>query len=178
VIKALEYFQEQGWIELESKQMTEVYALLDANFDAHALSSELHVYFKQHETSEIARIDSMLALFGSHECLSWRLADYFRDHQAPRHCGHCSVCAGHVAQLPQAPALPPLHELDVADRCVEFTQRYGQLTNSDPGAECLTRFLCGISVPLFSRIKARGIPGFACLEAYPYAEVRERVARL
>jgi len=29
VIKALDYFQEQGWIEMESKQMTEVYALLD-----------------------------------------------------------------------------------------------------------------------------------------------------
>jgi ATP-dependent DNA helicase RecQ len=41
--------------------------------------------------------------------------------------------------------------------------------------ECLTRFLCGISVPLFTRLKARNIAGFAVLEDYPYAEVRDWV---
>ncbi|MNO09541.1 hypothetical protein D3C81_2327810 [compost metagenome] len=41
-----------------------------------------------------------------------------------------------------------------------------------PSAERLTRFLCGISVPLFTKLKARAIHGFAALENYPYAEVR------
>lgn len=176
VIKALEYFQEKGWIELESKQMTEVYALLDPTFDADALSAELHQYFKQHEASEITRINNMLALFESAECLSHRLAVYFGDSQAPQHCGHCSVCRGRVAQLPDPPRLAPLEEVDVASRCADFSQRYRQLKSSPPSTECLTRFLCGISVPVFTRLKARGIPGFASLEAYPYAEVRERVA--
>ena len=36
----------------------------------------------------------------------------------------------------------------------------------------MTRFLCGISVPLFTKIKARSIAGFAALENYPYADVR------
>ncbi len=45
-----------------------------------------------------------------------------------------------------------------------------------PSAECLTRFLCGISVPLFAKLKARQLAGFASLEAYPYAEVRARLA--
>ncbi|MBE7926275.1 RecQ family ATP-dependent DNA helicase [Pseudomonas saudiphocaensis] len=178
VVKALEYFQEQGWIELESKQMTEVYALLDSGFDAQALSEELHAYFKQHESSEITRIDNMLALFESSECLSWRLAEYFGDHQAPRQCGHCSVCQGQVARLPVPPSLPPLETVDIAARCAEFSQRYRQLTGDEPGTECMVRFLCGISVPLFTRLKARGIPGFASLEAYPYGEVREQVASL
>ena len=178
VVKALEYFQEQGWIELESKQMTEVYALLDSGFDAQALSEELHAYFKQHESSEITRIDNMLALFESSECLSWRLAEYFGDHQAPRQCERCSVCQGQVARLPVPPPLPPLETVDIAARCAEFIQRYRQLAGDEPGTECLVRFLCGISVPLFTRLKARGIPGFASLEAYPYAEVREQVASL
>ncbi len=178
VVKALEYFQEKGWIELESKQMTEVYALLDASFDAEALSAELHAYFKQHETSEITRIDAMLALFESHDCLSRRLADYFGDAQAPRRCGHCSVCLGRVARLPEPPPRIPLGEIDVAARCADFVEHYRQAKGGEPGNECLTRFLCGISVPLFTRLKARGIPGFASLEAYPYAEVRERLARV
>ncbi len=175
VVKALEYFQEKGWIELESKQMTEVYALLDACFDAEALSGELHAYFKQHEASEIARIDNMLALFESSECLSQRLAAYFGDRQAPQHCGHCSVCNGQVAKLPEPSALAPLEQIDLSARCAEFSQRYTQLKGGAPSAECLTRFLCGISVPLFTKLKARQLPGFASLEAYPYAEVRARL---
>ncbi|MBK3869080.1 RecQ family ATP-dependent DNA helicase [Pseudomonas stutzeri] len=175
VVKALEYFQEKGWIELESKQMTEVYALLDQRFDAEALSGELHAYFKQHEASETARIDNMLALFESAECLSQRLAAYFGDRQAPQRCGHCSVCRGQVAQLPEPPARSPLAEIDLESRCADFSQRYRQLKGDAPSAECLTRFLCGISVPLFTRLKARQIAGFASLEAYPYAEVRQRL---
>ena len=177
VVKALEYFQEKGWIELESKQMTEVYALLDPNFDADALSGELHVYFKQHEASEINRIDNMLALFESADCLSQRLAAYFGDDRAPQRCGHCSVCRGQIAQLPEPPALAPLGEVDLTARCDDFSQRYRQLKGDAPSAECLTRFLCGISVPVFTKLKARQIPGFASLEAYPYAEVRARLTR-
>ena len=176
VVKALEYFQEKGWIELESKQMTEVYALLDTRFDAEALSGELHAYFKEHEASEIARIDNMLALFESAECLSQGLAAYFGDRQAPQRCGHCSVCRGQVAKLPEPPLLAPLEQIDLAARCAEFSQRYTQLKGNAPSAECLTRFLCGISVPVFTKLKARQLPGFASLEAYPYAEVRARLA--
>lgn len=176
VVKALEYFQEKGWIELESKQMTEVYALLDARFDAEALSGELHAYFKEHEASEIARIDNMLALFESRECLSQRLAAYFGDRQAPQRCGHCSVCNGQVAKLPEPPALASLEQIDLDARCAEFVERYRQLKGGAPSRECLTRFLCGISVPVFTKLKARQLSGFASLEAYPYAEVRARLA--
>jgi ATP-dependent DNA helicase RecQ len=173
VVKALDYFQEQGWIELESKQMTEVYALRDAGFDPEALSAELHGYFKQQERSEIARIHAMLELFASEQCLSQRLASYFGDAQAPQRCGHCSVCHGRVAHLPQPAPLPGLADQDLHALCRRFIDRHAELKGVTPSAECLTRFLCGISVPLFTKLKARSIQGFAALERYPYAAVRE-----
>ncbi len=173
VVKALDYFQEQGWIELESKQMTEVYALLDAGFDPEALSVELHGYFKQQERSEIARIHAMLELFASEQCLSQRLAAYFGDAQAPQRCGHCAVCHGRVAHLPQPAPLSPLAEQDLHALCGRFIEQHAELKGHAPSAECLTRFLCGISVPLFSKLKARSMPGFAALERYPYAVVRD-----
>ncbi|MDO9619744.1 MAG: RecQ family ATP-dependent DNA helicase [Pseudomonas sp.] len=176
VIKALDYFQEKGWIELESKQMTEVYALLDPGFDPVALSGELHGYFSQQEASEIRRIHAMLALFASEQCLSQRLAAYFGDANAPQQCGHCSVCRGQVAQLPAPPALPPLRQQDVHSLCDGFVRKHQELKGSAPSAECLTRFLCGISVPLFTKLKARQLGGFAALEDYPYAEVRSWLA--
>jgi len=173
VVTALDYFQEKGWIELESKQMTEVYSLLDTRFDAQALSVELHDYFTRHETTEIARIHAMLDLFGTSRCLSYRLAQYFGDRQAPERCGHCSVCHGHVANLPEPPALPALEDQDFNDLCGDFLHKHQEAKGYAPSPECLTRFLCGISVPLFTKLKARGIKGFAALEDYPYAAVRE-----
>ncbi|MFZ6049036.1 ATP-dependent DNA helicase RecQ [Pseudomonas sp. CR3202] len=177
VVKALDYFQERGWIELESKQMTEVYALHKPDFDLQALSEELHRYFRQHEASEIARIQAMLQLFSSDHCLSARLAHYFGDHEVPERCGHCSVCQGHVARLPAPPALPPLEGRDFDALCGAFIRRHEEARGVPPGAECLTRLLCGITAPLFTRIKARSLPGFAALEAYPYTEVRDWVSQ-
>ena len=172
VVKALDYCQEQGWIELESKQMTEVYSLLQSDFDVQALSLELHGYFTRHERTEVARIHAMLELFATEHCLGYRLAQYFGDNQAPQQCGHCSVCHGQVARLPAPPELPALADKDFEALCGDFIRRHQGFNAQVPSAERLTRFLCGISVPLFTKLKARAIPGFAALEAYPYAEVR------
>ena len=177
VVKALDYFQEKGWIELESKQMTDVYSLLVSDFDAGLLSQELHAYFTGHEHGEIVRIHAMLDLFASDTCLSHRLAQYFGDEQAPQQCGHCSVCAGQVARLPEPPALAPLVDKNFEALCGAFIHRHHEYSGSYPPAERLTRFLCGISVPMFTKMKARAIPGFAALENYPYAAVREWVAK-
>jgi ATP-dependent DNA helicase RecQ len=175
VVKALDYFQEQGLIELESKQMTEVYSLLDTDFDPQVLSEALYMGFKQHEVGEVARIHAMLDLFATEHCLGQRLAQYFGDENAPQRCGHCSVCHGHVAHLPPPPRLPPLVDKNFMGLCGDFIHRHHEHTGQWSGAERLTRFLLGISVPLFTKLKARGIPGSAALEDYPYAEVREWV---
>ncbi|MBF0676634.1 ATP-dependent DNA helicase RecQ [Pseudomonas sp.] len=178
VVKALDWFQGKGWIELESKQMTEVYAVLDSRFDTAALSGELHAYFKQHEASEIDRIRAMLDLFASEQCLSQRLAGYFGDQAAPHHCGHCSVCQGHIAHLPEPPPLQPLSDYALPSVSGPFRTRYQAAKGVEPSSECLTRFLVGISVPLFTTLKAKGIAGFGALENYPYAQVREAVEKL
>lgn len=178
VVKALDWFQEKGWIELESKQMTEVYAVLDSRFDTAALTGELHAYFKQHEASGIDRIRAMLDLFASEQCLSQRLAGYFGDLAAPHHCGHCSVCQGHIAHLPEPPPLQPLSDYALPSVSGPFRTRYQAAKGVEPSSECLTRFLVGISVPLFTTLKAKGIAGFGALENYPYAQVREAVEKL
>lgn len=172
VVKALDYFQEQGLIELESKQMTEVYSLLNTDFDPQALSQELYTGFKQHEIAQVARIHAMLELFATEHCLGQRLARYFGDENAPQRCGHCSVCHGQVAHLPPPPSLPALVDKNFMGLCGDFIHRHHEHTGHLPGAERMTRFLGGISVPLFTKLKARTIPGFAALEDYPYAEVR------
>lgn len=172
VITALDYFQDKGWIALESKQMTEVYELQGNHVDVATLSAETHTHFKHQERSEIQRIHTMLALFESDTCLSHRLATYFGDDQAPVMCGHCSVCRDQIATLPTPPPLPPLEDKNFTALSGEFIERHQALCDGKPpAAERLTRFLCGLSMPVFTPMKARGLAGFAQLEAYPYSKV-------
>ncbi|APE31995.1 recombinase RecQ [Halomonas aestuarii] len=177
VITALEYFVEKGWMTLESKQMTEVYEVLAPDPDPAALTDDLFSYFRDKERAEIERLQAMLALFESDDCLSRRLADWFGDARAPERCGHCSACRGQVAHLPPSPPTAPLSTQDIDALCAPLLQRLAEAGEGHPATpDLVTRFLCGITTPLFTPLKARRLPGFAALEGYAYGEVRERVA--
>ncbi len=173
VIAALDHFVAQGWIELESRQSTEVYRVLADEIDVDGLATELDDYFKRTEQSEIARIQAMLAFFESDVCLSHSLARYFGDDAAPTRCGHCLVCEGRTAHVADGLVLPPLEKQSFAELCGDFLDRYQTQLERRPSTEAVTRFLCGITTPESTRLKVRAIPGFATLERYRYAEVRQ-----
>lgn len=177
VITALEYFNDKGWIVLESKQMTEVYDIGQSSIDIDTLADQLHGYFQAKERAEIERLDAMLALFESDRCLSRRLAEYFGDTQAPQHCGHCSVCQGQVARLPGSEPREALDAMRIAPLCQPLLARLAEAPDlPSPSVELLTRFLAGLATPLLSRLKARQLDGFAALEAWPYADTRQAVS--
>ncbi|MEQ5801766.1 RecQ family ATP-dependent DNA helicase [Halomonas sp. H10-9-1] len=174
VITALDYFVDKGWIELQSRQLTEVYEVMRAEFDPQALTGELHAYFHDKEAAEIARLHAMLALFESERCLSRRLAEWFGDQRAPERCCHCSACRGQPARLPQGAERAPLEERSPGELLSELVARLAHQGEGHPATpDLLARFLCGITTPLFTRLKARQLAGFAALEGYPYAEVRD-----
>jgi ATP-dependent DNA helicase RecQ len=178
VITALDYFVDKGWIELQSRQLTEVYEVIQAEFDPEALTGELHGYFHDKESAEIARLHAMLALFESERCLSGRLAEWFGDDRAPERCGHCSACRDQPARLPQGPDRAPLEDRSPGELLGELETRLAHQGDGHPATpDLLARFLCGITTPLFTRLKARQLPGFAALEGYPYAEVRNWLSR-
>ncbi|WP_113720440.1 RecQ family ATP-dependent DNA helicase [Aeromonas salmonicida] len=169
---ALDYLQQQGWIELESKQMTDVYRVLRQDVDINALADELYALFEKKELSELTRLQALLAFFTSSHCLSQELARYFADEQAPSKCGHCSVCRGEVAVLPTLPTLTLPNENGLRAWCDPLIAlchtRHPRI---------LTRFLCGIATPLTTRVKAKSLAGFGQLAAHPFAEVLAAVSR-
>lgn len=178
VISALDYLHEQGLIVLESKQMIEVYKVLQPTLDLTAETQRLHQLFQQKEHSEINRLNEMLQFFESEHCLSHRLAAYFADHQAPAQCGHCSVCAGNTVKLPQptTPLLPNTEQLQLW--CLPLQELQQGLPPSGQtfqplSLHTLSCFLCGISTPLLNQLKAKKQPGFAKLEQHRFSEVRD-----
>jgi len=135
--------------------------------------------FKRNESSEINRIAQMIAFFESKECLSITLARYFDDRRRTEPCGHCSTCQGNahnsssfVTTLPFDLNLRPLSEWDPHALCQGVVAAASERLSHD----MLTCFLCGISNPLFTRIKARSLPNFGCLAQYRYQDVKSWLA--
>ena len=178
VIAALEYFSQQGWIELQAKQMTEVYRVLQPDFEQQAVCQHLIQLFQTKEQAEVARIHHMLELFERTECLSSQLAEYFGDHQAPNPCGHCSVCSGHKALLPKSELVFTPAALDYQSLTGELVRQHQAKFNQPPTALLITRFLCGISVPSLTKLKARKISGFGQLQEHSYRDVLQWVSEM
>ncbi len=169
VIGALDYLHQQGWISLESKQMIEVYRVLQKDIDLQGETTRLHTLFRQKERSEISRLSEMIGFFESERCLSHRLASYFADHQAPEQCGHCSVCAGRPIKLP-APMRPPLPTVERLQHWCRELQADSQHPLSTHTLAC---FLCGISTPLLNRLKAKKRTGFGQLEQQRFGDIQQ-----
>jgi ATP-dependent DNA helicase RecQ len=172
VVSALDYLDQQGMIELQTKQMTQVYQVLVPNFNLDKLTDKLFTRFIDKEHSEIKRIHHLLDFFASDQCLSQQLSHYFSDQQLTAPCGHCSVCDGTVAQLPQVPAMTPLAQLNFSQLTNSMTQTMSDKLGEKITPLLLARFLCGLPTPIFTRLRARSLGGFAKLEAYRFAEVK------
>jgi ATP-dependent DNA helicase RecQ len=168
VVVALEYFAEQGWIELAAKQMKEVYEARAMEVDVEAMAAQIFQVFQGREAHEIARLQRMLAFFGESRCFSCELAAYFGQELTFRQCGHCSACQGERVVLPPARPRKPLASHDYQ----ALTRAVSALSPGPLSSVALARFLCGITTPALSPQKVKQLSGFASLEHYPFPEVK------
>jgi len=184
VISALDYLQEQNLIELQTRKMTEVYQVNSAALNQPGLVESLSDYFSTNEQKEIARIGALVRFFQLDRCLNNNLARYFDDQQVPERCGHCSVCAERVAQLQryEPEYWPSDDQLStyLADFRAYLQQQAGAAgLNVAISTTLQSRFLTGVSVPLFTRFRVRAsVPGFGTCQSLRYGEVLAKVELL
>ncbi len=169
IISALEYFNEKGWIELQTRQAVEVFDIMTQAFDIDGVTEKVHTLFKQKESHGIGRIHDMIDLFESRSCISRNLAEYFGEHLEKTHCGHCSFCKNESIVLKTTSRLKPLSHLDFNELTGKFIQAAGE--NADETN--LSKFLCGIYTPVFLKFKVKAMPGFGALEQYPFQQVKK-----
>ncbi|MGO2372556.1 MAG: RecQ family ATP-dependent DNA helicase [Pseudoalteromonas prydzensis] len=175
VVAALDYLAEKNLIALETKRITQVYQVHSDVINNPELAPQLHDYFVDKEQAEIKRIAALIRFFELKTCLSYNLARYFDDNQAPQQCGHCSVCRG------QAVTLEYSLEHRFADDAVIYQKVDELLTHlaskgiSNVGIETQCRFLAGMSVPLFARNKVRQLSGFGLCEQQRYSEIKTKL---
>ena len=175
VVAALEYLHEHNHIELASRLITDVYRVNNELLQADDLANQLAYYFAENERKEVARIAALVSFFEQDTCLSYNLSAYFDDTQAPKTCGHCSVCTGDVAKLSYSSPIstPDSEQISEAMTALK-THLSGKFEGTiTPSIYC--RFLTGMTMPLFSRLKIRQVKGFGSFEHCRYADVLEKV---
>lgn len=174
-VVALDYLAEKQLIELESKRMTEVFKVNQDALNTPELAQNLHSYFVDKEEKEIKRIASLVRFFELDNCLSYNLAQYFDDQQAPKQCGHCSACRGLEIKLHYSEQNNWQNNDYLAQCLKELSQRLAGKIDVSIDIQC--RFLAGISVPVFARNKIKQLEGFGCCEKYRYSDIKDKIQK-
>ena len=175
VVAALDYLAEKNLITLETKRITQVYKVHGAVINNPELAQQLHDYFSDKEQAEIKRIAALVRFFELQSCLSYNLARYFDDQNAPQQCGHCSVCRGHAVKLEYSIEPAYVEEQLIYQKVDEFLAHMADKGNHNVGIETQCRFLAGMSVPLFARNKVRQLSGFALCEQMRYSDIKAKL---
>lgn len=181
VLQVLEFAADQNFLTLESKGLTEVYLVHNENFHHQTLANQLHQYVEEKQSAEVARIATMIRFFQLDRCLNNNLARYFGDQNSPEHCGHCSVCRGKVLIFSQQSDIGS--DVEWQNNLSGYVQEFAQhVASKSPATQVtavlITRFLTGLTQPIFTKIKARQLSGFGVYEERSYLSVLEAATQL
>ncbi len=171
IVKMLDYFAEQGWIELQATGLVHGYVKLKPIGDVDALVQELHDYVMEREIGELTRLNELFDLMADQRCHSAALSHHFGQ-QLEDACGHCSACDGSAL-----PDIPPPNYPRVGDSAItglrplikERPEALGQVRQQ-------ARFLCGLSSPRMTRARLSRHPLYGCCSGIPFDQVLDALA--
>lgn len=169
VVRALEYLDGRGLIELKASRVRQRFSRLDTEEDAEALVAGLTRRFAVREEGEISRLGRVLALIEHEGCQVNELASYFGETR-PAPCGHCTFC-----RSGQARKMPPSTVAPTESAFSKLKPDFDRLRRGHPEAlgepRQGARFLCGISSPATTRARFSRHPLFGALAAHRFADV-------
>jgi ATP-dependent DNA helicase RecQ len=176
LLSALDYLDEKGLIELQSKKLIDLYWVDIDQIRSDKWVNELVQYAEQSEIAQLERIEQMIEFFKSEHCITSRLASYFDDHEVPNNCGHCSACLGpsNTFPVPEYPLWPS--EAQIKKGLHLLGEKLTSQMAVELDVSLATRFLAGLTCPYFTRLRVRSLPGFALCEGQPYAAIQKWVA--
>ncbi|QZE14459.1 RecQ family ATP-dependent DNA helicase [Halosquirtibacter laminarini] len=170
VVNALDYFAEKGWIILETKKNMEVYHVHPkAEQDIHMLTDHLYKLYKNKEKGELFRINQVVELISSKECLYHQLTQYFGQETSWNSCGHCSNCLETTIHIPQRETHENFEMYEYDKIKEEFLGQY----KSNMSIHDFTCYLCGISSPRLSKYRVKKLSMWNKLSDYRFASVTQ-----
>jgi ATP-dependent DNA helicase RecQ len=166
-VRALDYLDEQGLIELRVSDVRHRFEWLDSSRSPDALVSDLAERFATHEAREVGRVQQVLELIESPTCQVNALTGYFgQQRDAP--CGHCTVCLEGAVRLPEASPRPPISSLVAEGELAALAQEHAAALGEP---RQLARFLCGLSSPGLTAARLSRHALFGVLESHRFIDV-------
>jgi ATP-dependent DNA helicase RecQ len=168
LIRALEYFEQQGWVELDVADLRYQYSFFKRPEQPARLIADLTNRFQQREQREVKRISQVLNLVIRDGCQTNALVEYFGESRKTA-CGHCTWCStGRSQRLPKSEPL-----LSLRDAVPVSAFRMMRKSHPEALAEPrqAARFLCGLTSPALTKAKLNQNPLFGALEDHRFADV-------
>ncbi len=166
IVRMLEYFAQNEWIELEASSIVFGYRKLKPLSNVKELSDSLFAYLQNRERSELHRLDQIFGLLASSRCQSQMLSEHFGQ-SLEGNCGHCSSCAGNsLGKLPEA-NFPRIGD-SARTALTKVIKLHPELLKDNRSQ---ARFLCGLSSPKFIRARLTRDSSFGCCSEIPFAQV-------
>jgi len=162
IIKALNYLEQQGWIELRVAGVRQGYRKTSSDLARPQQIERMTQLFAERETRDIARLRAICDWAETQGCLQQPLMAYFGE-TLTGPCGQCIGCLGQPATLPTRRPISP--EVDVVQAVI--AEAHDALNTP----RTLARFLCGITSPKASRARLGKHRYFGALADAPFAEV-------
>lgn len=168
VVRALDYLEEQGLLELEASGVRHRYQKLKPAANQRDLAKRLHQRMLDRERADLERLAQVLDLVEGTGCLVARLCAHFAE-TLPHDCGHCTWCNG-ARNLRAAGDRKTTIDSKIWDQAVVFRRSEAKLRP----ARSFARFLCGITSPQLSRAKLSSKELFGVFAEVPFGEVLAR----
>lgn len=166
IVRMLEYFAQNEWIELEAASIVFGYRKLKPLGNVKELSESLFAYLQNRERSELQRLDQIFELLASPTCQSQMLSQHFGQ-SLEGECGHCSSCTGvSLGKLPEA-NYPRIGD-SARTALGKLVKLHPELLKDNRSQ---ARFLCGLSSPKFIRARLTRDSSFGCCNEIPFAQV-------
>lgn len=164
-VKALNFLEEQGLIELGVSKLRQGYRQL-AQADIPTILAKFVALFERREQTDIARIQQLLGYVNNPACLVVQLLEYFGE-QDPTACTICSHCRTNHPLTIQPPAQRSLNAAEQQLIQNLRTEHHAALTQPRQ----LTRFLCGLPSPATTRSSLRQHTAFGALANVSFSDV-------
>ena len=168
IVRAFDYFAEQGWLELKVSGSVQGYRKL-RDIPAE-LASEYYERSLEREMSGIQRLDELFELLNANACQAAMLSEHFGQ-PVEQPCGDCTFCTQQGAF--EIPSPPSFSLTDTTRELVKSLRaKHPEALNT---ARAAARFLCGLTSPKLTRTKLSRHKEFGSHSDHPFGEIMEQL---
>lgn len=170
IVKAIDYFDEMGWIELRVSGLVHGYRKLKPFPSTKEVAKIYNKRINDREAAEIDRTGRVFEFAQANECLAGTLSAYFGQ-PLDEKCGHCSHCVGEGPFELVEPVAPGL-DASVIENVRNQVGRHPSALNS---SRAIARYLCGITSPALTKAKLSRDSTFGSCSHIPFGQIRNQV---